>query len=109
MRAGGCNFQPAAPGHSRELATEADDLFAGIMHVLANIGAELDHRLVHFGFDLFFECDFAFTEDLLNMRAEFARFRINDLELFLNSKCEGVILGHAYLNKRNSKGRARWR
>ena len=44
-----------------------------------------DDRLMHLGLDLLLQRHFAFAEDLLNVGAQFARFRIDDLELFLNS------------------------
>jgi len=44
--------------------------------------------LVEFSFHMFFQQDFAIGQNLLNVRPELARFRIDDLKLLFDS--EGV-------------------
>ena len=51
----------------------------------------LDHRLVHFGFDLLLEDDFAAFENFLNVRTQLARLRIDNREFLLDTKSVGVI------------------
>src|SRR5947208_16979642 len=47
---------------------------------------------MHFRFDLLFEHDFSAFENLVNMRTQLARFRIDDGELLFDSKSERVVL-----------------
>ena len=51
---------------------------------------------MHLGFDLLFQHDFAAFEDLLNVRTELARFRIDDLKFLLDAERENVaFIWHA--------------
>src|SRR5260370_38721166 len=65
---------------------------ARMLDRIANLSAELDHGLMHLGFDLFFEQDLAAFENLLNMRLQLARLRIDNRELFFNAESISVLL-----------------
>ena len=58
---------------------------------MTNLRAELDDRLVHLRFDVFFQCDFAVVENLLNVGAQLARLGIDDLEFLLDPEGENVF------------------
>ena len=47
---------------------------------------------MHLRFDLFLQDHFSLSEDFLDMRTQLARFRIDDLELFLNADGEHVLV-----------------
>ena len=51
---------------------------------LADLGADLDHRLVQFGLDLLAEDELALLEDLRDVRLQLPRLRVDDLVLFLD-------------------------
>ena len=71
---------------------------------VANLSPKLDNRLVHLRFDLLLERDFAALENFLNVRAQFARLRIDDGKLFFNS--EGIdMLLHRRRDKLSEKFR----
>jgi hypothetical protein len=51
---------------------------------------------VHLGLDLFLQGHGAFTEDLLDVRTQLARFRIDDLKFLFDPEGESVIgRGHS--------------
>src|SRR5438874_12592726 len=64
----------------------------GIDNRLANFGAELNHRLVHLRLDLLFKDNFPMLEDLLDVRPQLARFRIDNGELLFNPESKRVVL-----------------
>src|ERR1700676_142028 len=76
----------------RKLAAQVGHVFARIDNRLANFRAKLDDRLVHLRFDLLFERDLAALENFLDMRAQFARLRIDNRELLFNAESVGVVL-----------------
>ncbi len=107
MGSGGSDFQSAPAGHAGELAPQPDDLGAGLGDVAADVGPEFHDRLVHLGLDLFVEYDFSFAEDLLNVGTQFTRFRIDDLELFLDPEGVNVFrCAHALATSAKSGSRA---
>ena len=57
---------------------------ARLLDVAADAGADLDDRLVHLGLDALVQEDLALVEELLDVRAQLARLRIDDLELLLD-------------------------
>ncbi len=59
---------------------------------LANFGAELNNRLMHLGLDLLFERNLPAFEDLLDVRPQLARFRIDDRELLFDAESKCVLL-----------------
>ena len=91
MRAGRGDLQSAASGEVGQLAAQFDHVRARIRDRLANLRAEFDHRLMHLGFDLLFEHDFAAFENFLNMRAQLARLRIDNRELLLDAEGVSVV------------------
>ena len=91
MGPGGGNLQPAMAGHGGKLAPQADDLGPRIVDVAADVGPEFDDRLVHLRLDLLVQCHRAGAENLLNVRTQFARLRIDDLEFLLDPEGEDVI------------------
>src|SRR5437868_11727800 len=106
MRSDGRDFQSALAREIRELAAKIDNVIARVSDVVANLGPKLDHRLMHLRFDLLFEQNFALLEDLLNVRPQFARLRIDNRELFLNSESVSMRLrahGGLEISAKNSK------
>jgi hypothetical protein len=87
------DLQPAAAGQFREFTPQFNHMRARVLDRIANLGAELDHRLVHLGFDLLLEQDFAALENLLNVRPQLARLRIDNRELFFDTEGVSVVLG----------------
>ena len=57
---------------------------------MANVGAYFNHCLVHFGFYLFFENNFAAFDNFVHVGTQFPRNRINDLEFFFDAEGEEV-------------------
>src|SRR5215472_14984185 len=51
---------------------------------------------MHLGFYVFFQNYFAVVQNLLDARAQLARFRIDDLELFLYAESESVLSSAGY-------------
>src|SRR6185436_15974789 len=66
-----------------------------LLNVIANTGAYLDHRLDHFRLDLLAENHLAFFQKFGNVATQFARLRIYNLELFLDSQSE--LTEHSFL------------
>src|SRR5436190_9494372 len=91
MGADRCNLQTASASQNGEFATKSDNMLTGIANRLTNLRAKFDHRLVHLGLDLFLERDLAAFEDLVNMRSQFTRFRIDDGKLFFDPESVDVI------------------
>jgi hypothetical protein len=63
-----------------------------VLDRIANLGAQLDDRLVHLGFDLLFEHDLAALENFLNVRTQLARLRIDNGEFLFNAESKRVLL-----------------
>src|SRR5438874_4741516 len=100
MRASGSDLEPVPGREDRELPAKLKDLAARVGYIVANLGAKLDHRLVHLGFDLFLEDHLTLRKNLLDVRTQLARFRIDDLEFFLNADREHVnVRRHSSLRK----------
>ena len=72
-------------------ANERDQVLSRVTGILANVSADFHNRLVQLWFDLLFQNNFAVGENLLDMRTQFARLGIDDLQLFLNTEGENVI------------------
>src|SRR5437867_6572043 len=68
-----------------------DNLAHRTASIVTNLRAELDDRLMHLWPDLLLQNHFAASQNLLDMRAQLARLRIDDLEFFLDAKREDVI------------------
>src|ERR1700687_1833871 len=78
----------------RKLAAQVGHVFARVDNRLTDLRAELDDRLVHLGFDLLFERDLAALENFLDMRAQFARLRIDNREFLFDAESVSVVLFH---------------
>src|SRR6266478_925473 len=59
---------------------------------LANFCAELNDRLVHLRLDLLFKDNFPVIENLLDVRPELARLRIDNREFLLDSEGKCMLL-----------------
>src|SRR2546421_5570761 len=92
MRAGRSDPQPGFARQRSELASKLDYVLARMGDRRTNLRAQLDDRLMHLGFDLFFQQNFAALENLLNVRPQLARLRIDDGEFFFDAEGERVII-----------------
>src|SRR6476646_9449333 len=91
MGPGGGEFQTRPSGGAGEVGAQADDLFARLVDVAADVGPDFDNRLVHLGLDLLLQRHFAFAENLLDMGTQLARIWVDDLKFFLDPESEDVI------------------
>src|ERR1700730_8604178 len=91
MRARRRDLQAVARRNRRQVAAKLNDLLSRASCVTTDLGAQLNHRLVHLGFDAFFQKYFAVCQNLLNVRAQLTRLRIDDLKLLLDAKSEDVF------------------
>src|SRR4030095_6977775 len=82
-----------------------DHVDTGIDNRLANFGAELDHILVHLRLDLLFKDNLPILEDLLDVRPQLTRLRIDNREFLFNAESKRVVLGAHQGNKSPSKTR----
>ena len=79
-----------SPGQLDHLAAELVDVFAGLVDVLADAGADLDDGGVHLGLDAFLQAQLADGEHLgFDVGAQVARDRIDGLVLLFNTQGEG--------------------
>jgi hypothetical protein len=92
MRAGGRDLQAVLRSQFRQLSAKIDNLLPGITRVAANVGIQFHDRLVQLGFDAFLQDHSAIGKELLDVRTQFARLRIDDLEFFLNAESENMVL-----------------
>src|SRR6266545_2035701 len=95
MRASRRDLQSSFARELGQLAPKIDNVIARAFDIVANLGAKLDHRLVHLRLDLFLEQNFAALENFLNVRAQLARLRIDNGELLLDSEGVSVFLLHS--------------
>src|SRR4029453_3328769 len=77
------------PREPDDLGPHLADVLADLGDVLADPGADLDHRLMHLRLDPLLQEDLSLVEDLLDVRAQLSRLRIQDLELLLDAEGEG--------------------
>src|SRR6516162_6307671 len=92
MRADRGYLEPCPAGELGQFAAKIKDVCARVLDRIANLSAELDHGLVHLGFDLLFEHDLAALENLLNVRTQLARLRIDNREFLFDAEGECVFL-----------------
>jgi hypothetical protein len=59
--------------------------------VTADFSPELNYRLMHLGFYVLFQNHLAIGQNLLNVRAQFASLRVDDLKFFLYAESKYVI------------------
>jgi hypothetical protein len=70
-----------------------EDLVAKLGNAAADLGADLDDRLVHLALDVLTECRGARGQELADVRPQFPRVRVDDLELFLHANGEPMRHG----------------
>ncbi len=87
------DFQPVLRSQFRQLRAKIEDLLPGITSVAANLGVQFHDRLVQLGFGALLQNQFAVGQNLLDVRTQLARFRIDDLEFFFDTESENVIAG----------------
>ena len=95
VRAGRGDAQAVLAGQVADDLAELRDFLAGLGDVLADAGADFDHRLVHFGFDPLAEDYLALVEHDRDVAAEFPGYGVDDLVLFLDP--DGELLEHLRL------------
>ena len=61
------------------------DVGARFLNVMADAGADFNHRLNHLRLDLLAEKHLAFVQNLSHVGPQFARNRIDDLKFFFNA------------------------
>ena len=83
-------FNPLRPASSASLLRNSITCCAAHVDRIANLRAQLDHRLVHLRFDLLLKHDLAALENLLDVRTQFARNRIDNREFLLDPESVGV-------------------
>ena len=89
MRAGRGDSQAVLARQSDDLSAQPGHLAAGFTDITADRRAHFDHRFVHLPLDLILQPLLSLGEHLLDVRAQLARVRIDDLELFLDAEGEG--------------------
>src|SRR4029077_15224500 len=92
MRAHRRDLQSTATGEFGQSAAQLDHMSARAVDRIANLRAQLHHRLVHLGLDLLLENDFSTLENFVNMRTQLARFRIDDGKLLFDTESKRMIL-----------------
>ena len=90
MRAGGGDAQTDALRGVGQVAPVPDDFAGELLDAGADLGADLDDRLVHLALDLIAERGRARREQLGDVRAQLPGGGIDDLEFFLDADGEGV-------------------
>jgi len=74
-----------------QTTAKLNNLPTGCACVFTNFSPKLDYRLMHLRLEVLFQNNFPIGQNFLNVRSQFARFRINDLEFFLDPKSENVV------------------
>ena len=88
MRAGGGDAQADALGAVGEIAPDAEISLSSSSIVGADLGADLDDRLVHLALELIAEGRGARRQQLGNVRSQLPRVGVDDLEFFLDADGE---------------------
>ena len=94
MRAGRGDAESRAIGEAGEIAPQALHGGARLIRVRADVGAHFNHGLMHLRLDPLLQDRLAVLENLLDVRAQFARLRIDDLEFLLDP--EGVVASRVH-------------
>ncbi len=95
MCARGGHLKSSAFGGGYQFASRAVHFDAQLANVLADPGSRLDDGLVQFVLHLLGDVGRSRGNNLADMRAQFARRGINDLEFFFNADGEAVSHGVA--------------
>src|SRR2546427_6595676 len=93
MRACGRHLEPGAFGGGDEFPARAVHFNAKLAHVFADARAGLNDGLMQLVFYLLRDVRRSRRDELANVRTQFARRGINDLELFLDADSEAVSHG----------------
>ena len=89
MRGAGAQQQPVVLGELHHRPPQVQDVGLRFLDVLADTGADLDHRLVHLRLDALVELALALGNDLgVDVRAQIEGERINGLVLLFDSDGE---------------------
>ncbi len=89
MRCAGDEHQAMFVGEANHLAAEVEEIFAGLFDGGADIGADLDDRLVHFRLDLLMQQELAVGEHLgADVRAQIAGDGVDGLVFLFNADVE---------------------
>src|ERR1051325_2287765 len=91
MRARGSDYQTVLCRKVCYLTPEYNELPSRIARIAADLGADFHNRLMELGFDLLLQYHSAVGKNLLDVRTQFPRLRIDDLQFFLDSEGENVI------------------
>ena len=105
MRAGGRDAHAVLLREADDLRPHLPDVLAYLRDVPADAAADLDDRLVHLRLDALLQDEPALLQDLLDVRAQLPRLRIDDLELLLDAEREGGFF-HAGRRQASLRGRA---
>src|SRR5690348_7016726 len=89
MRPGRGDAQPVVVREPDDLASQPRDFSSRLGDVAADRRADFDHRVMHLALDLVLEPLLALGEELLDVRLELPRLRVDDLELLFDAECEG--------------------
>src|ERR1035437_9627185 len=93
MGAAGRKPQPVLPRQGDHLLADHADLGLGLLHVLADPGADLHHRLVHLRLDVLVQHQPALLHDLrVDVRTKIPRHRIHRLVFFFDSNVQSWSL-----------------
>src|SRR5437867_3854007 len=92
MRACGRHLEPGAFGGGDEFPARAVHFNAKLAHVFADARAGLNDGLMQLVFYLLRDVRRSRRDELANVRTQFARRGINDLELFLDADSEAVSM-----------------
>src|SRR5207253_7929752 len=89
MGPGGRDAHALSGGERDDLAAELGDVATDLRNVPADAGPDLHDGLVHLRLDAFLQEPLALVQDLLYVRAQLTRLRIDDLELLLDAEGKG--------------------
>src|SRR5580693_1298804 len=90
MRAGGGHLQAAAFRGAHQFTARAAHVGIQLMHVRADFGADLDDGLMHLALHLLAEAGRGCFHQFADVRTQFTRGRIYDLEFFFDTNREPV-------------------
>ncbi len=95
VRSGGGHVQVLRGGQVVDHLAQVSNLLASLVDVMADVGADLHHGLVHLGLHPLFQYDFSVLDQFRHVRAQVAGDGVDGLELFLNAEGE-YAFGHLW-------------
>jgi hypothetical protein len=94
VRCAGDELELVLAGELDHFAAQLVDVFAGLVDVAADAGADFDDRGMHLGLDAFLQAQLACGEHLgFDVGAQIARHRVDGLVLLFNAEREGGAHG----------------